>query len=77
MADPRMMSIMFGGGIASNRHENSASALPLPLNLIALIISYVCGPKLERTNALPNHRRSSTAHQTLVVCVGLAGYSIT
>ncbi len=39
-----MMANMFNGGIIPNRHENGASVLPLPLNLIALIISYVDYP---------------------------------
>ncbi|KAK4695806.1 hypothetical protein P7C71_g2016, partial [Lecanoromycetidae sp. Uapishka_2] len=42
MADPRMMSNMFNGTIASNGHENGASVLPL--HLIALIISYLDRP---------------------------------
>lgn len=37
-----MMSHMFVSSLGANRHENGASVLPLPLNLIALIISYVC-----------------------------------
>lgn len=42
MSDPGNMSRMFVSSIGANKHENGASVLPLPLNLIALIISYVC-----------------------------------
>ena len=40
MDDSRMMGHMFDRNVSSNKHE-SASVFPLPLNLIALIISYV------------------------------------
>ncbi|KAF6222336.1 hypothetical protein HO133_001422 [Letharia lupina] len=39
-----MMSHMFVSSLGANRHENGASVLPLPLNLIALIISYLDRP---------------------------------
>ena len=42
MADPSIMSHMFISSFGAGKHENGASVLPLPLNLIALIISYVC-----------------------------------
>ena len=42
MADPRVMNANVFNGISPNtRQENGGSSLPLPLNLIALIISYV------------------------------------
>lgn len=42
MPDPSLMSNVFFSNVGANKHENEASVLPLPLNLIALIISYVC-----------------------------------
>lgn len=42
MSDPSVMSHMFISSFGANKHENGASVLPLPLNLIALIVSYVC-----------------------------------
>ena len=42
MSDPSIMSHMFFSTFGAGKHENGASVLPLPLNLIALIISYVC-----------------------------------
>lgn len=41
MSDPSIMSHMFISSFGAGKHENGASVLPLPLNLIALIISYV------------------------------------
>lgn len=41
MPDPSIMSNIFFSNVGANKHENEASVLPLPLNLIALIISYV------------------------------------
>lgn len=41
MAGPRMMENMINSGVPPNKHESSSSILPLPLNLIALVISYV------------------------------------
>ncbi|CAD6568180.1 MAG: hypothetical protein ASARMPRED_001438 [Alectoria sarmentosa] len=50
MSDPSNMSRMFVSSIGANKHENGASVLPLPLNLIALIISYLERPAdLART----------------------------
>ena len=36
------MSNMIVSSVGANKHENGASVLPLPLNLIALIVAYVC-----------------------------------
>ena len=41
MSDPSIMNHMFISSFGAGKHENGASVLPLPLNLIALIISYV------------------------------------
>lgn len=50
MPDPSIMSNIFFSNVGANKHENEASVLPLPLNLIALIISYLERPAdLART----------------------------
>lgn len=50
MSDPSALSHMFVSSVGANKHENGASVLPLPLNLIALIISYLDRPAdLART----------------------------
>lgn len=41
MADPRMMVNMMNAGVNPGKHESASSVLPLPLNLIALMIAHV------------------------------------
>ena len=41
MDDPRMIGNMFDRAVPQGRQEGVVTAFPLPLNLIALIISYV------------------------------------
>ena len=63
MPDPSVMSHMFVSTIGENKHQNAASVLPLPLNLIALIISFVC-IEHEQVHDSTNHPRSSIVLQT-------------
>ena len=48
MDDPRMMGKMFDRAVPQARQESSAPVFSLPLNLIALIISYVRCPLLQQ-----------------------------
>ena len=75
MVDPGMMA---DRQVLSDRHENGSSILPLPLNLIALIISHVSLelPFSTGSNAT-DLRRSSMTRQTSVACAGHAAFSIT
>ena len=77
-----MMSIngfgdnLFGhGAVSTNNHENKNSILPLPLNLIALIISYVSGGYINDAHPLTIGRLRGL--QTSLVRVAHAEFSIT
>jgi len=41
MPDPQMLNNMISANVPRNKIETASAILPLPLNLIALIISHV------------------------------------
>ena len=67
MSDPSIMSHMFISSFGAGKHENGASVLPLPLNLIALIISYV-GSQCEQG---PWSRMLISLHSSTVLQISL------
>lgn len=78
MADPRILANMISANVSPNdNHESASSILPLPLNLIALIISYV-RPKPQTWPIEGAYSNASLiAPQTSPACVGHAVFSIT
>ena len=77
MSDPSIMSHMFISSVGVGKHENGASVLPLPLNLIALIISYVCIEYEPARASNANYLHSSIVLQTLRGLVAHVAFSIT
>ena len=71
------MSHMFFSAFGASKHENGASVLPLPLNLIALIISYVCIQQDQAQMRNANHFHSSIVLQTSPALVAHVAFSTT